>query len=87
MKLFVFFFRENLDPKRMKRSPVVMKENRNYIREKKPITFTMADLTKDAEEINDEEFKIVNVYPTEQRSVLPKRNCTKRVVYYEDRHE
>ena len=47
----------------------------------------MADLANDAEEINDETFKIGNVYPTEQRSVLPKRNCTKRVVYSEDRLE
>ena len=50
-------------------------------------TKSTTNLAKDAEEINDEEFKIGNVYPTEQRSLLPKRNCTKRVVYFEDRLE
>lgn len=62
-------------------TPDVMKENQNYIRKKKPVNFTMADLAADAEEENDEKFKIANVYPSEQRSLLSKRNCTKKVVY------
>ena len=47
----------------------------------------MDDLAKDTEECNNEKFKIGNVHPNEARSVLPKRNCTKKVVYCEEKHE
>ena len=41
-------------------------------------TKSTTNLAKDAEEINDEEFKIGNVYPTEQHSVNTKAKLYKK---------
>ena len=60
-------------------SPIVMKENKQVIRKRKCIDFTMDDLVEDAEELDDKGFEC-KVVPDKNRSV-PKRNCKKNVMY------
>ena len=62
-------------------SPEVMRENKEYIRQKRPINFTMADLEADMEEENDAQYEI-NI-PASSGAVrkLPKRSCSKQIVY------
>ena len=62
-------------------TPKEMKENKNYVRKRIPINFTMNDLVKDSEENEDEAF-ISHVQPNTSRSV-PKRNCKKKIVYHD----
>ena len=59
-----------------------MKENKNYIRKRKPIDFTLDDLAKDAEECEYVDFES-KVQPNSSRSV-PKRNCKKTIMYRDD---
>ena len=61
-------------------TPIV--KNQPYIRERKPINFTMDDLNKAAEESDDKGYES-KVIPTTNRSV-PTRNCKKNVVYHMD---
>ena len=63
-----------------------MKENPNYVRKRKHINFTIADITEDTNENVDEDYKIANVGTSTSRSV-PKRNCKKKVVYNENENE
>ena len=60
-------------------SPEVMRENKEYIRQKRPINFTMADLEKDAEECEDKPFES-HVQPSISSRSVPKRNCNKKIV-------
>ena len=62
-------------------SPEVMRENKEYIRQKRPINFTMADLERDLEEENDTQYEI-NI-PASSGAVrkLPKRSCSKPIVH------
>ena len=58
-----------------------MRENKEYIRKKRPINFTMADLEADMEEENDAQYEI-NI-PASSGAVrkLPKRSCSKPIVH------
>ena len=62
-------------------SPEVMRENKEYIRKKRPINFTMADLEADIEEDYDAQYEI-NI-PASSGAVrkLPKRSCSKQIVH------
>ena len=66
-------------------TPVAYIENKQCIRKRKCIDFTMDDLDNDAEETDDEGFES-KVVPNTNRSV-PMRNCKKNVVYHMDRFE
>ena len=54
----------------------IMKENKNYIRKRKPMNLTVADLDKSLDE--DDEFK-ANVGPIEKRT-MPRRKTEKEMV-------
>ena len=64
-------------------SPDVIKENQEYIRKRRPINFTLPDLAADAEEVNDEDFKLNMPSSSGVIQKLPKRNCSKKITYDE----
>ena len=62
-------------------SPEVMRENKEYIRKKRPVNFTMADLEADMEEENDTQYEInIPACPAAIRK-QPKRSCSKEIVH------
>ena len=77
----LLFFLRNFPSHESFSSPEVMRENKEYIRQKRPINFTMADLEADMEEENDAQYEI-NI-PAASGAVrkLPKRSCSKQIVY------
>ena len=54
----------------------MLRENKNYIKKRKPINITLDDLDAIREEDDDEEFKVNVALPTDKRT-LPGRECTK----------
>ena len=57
-------------------SSAFLKENKNYIRKRKPMNITVADLEKSMDE-DDEEFK-ANVGPIEKRT-MPRQKAEKEM--------
>ena len=58
-----------------------MRENKEYIRQKRPINFTMADLERDLEEENDTQYEINIPACSAAIRKQPKRSCSKQIVH------
>ena len=71
MLLFIFRLSSSPNP------DDIMKENQEYIRKRKPVNFTLADLEEE-----DEEFDYQNFDPIPSTSrALPSRICKKKILY------
>ena len=73
--------------KSSKRSPVTVTKstigtNENYVMKRKPVKLSMADL-EEGKEDEDQEFKC-GYSSTPTKKILPKRKCTKNVVFESD---
>ena len=71
MLLFIFRLSSSPNP------DDIMKENQEYIRKRRPVNFTLADLEEE-----DEEFDYQNFDPMPSTSrALPSRICKKKILY------
>ena len=76
MLLFIFRLSSSPNP------DDIMKENKHYIRERKPITFDMNDLEQHKDLEDDDEFK-TTAKPSTSRTMYD-RTCNKNVIYQYD---
>ena len=64
---------------------VVYIKNKNYVRKRKPIDFTIDDIAADAEGLDDK--TIISNFQSTIRRSLPKRNCKEKNLYHEEDEE